>query len=37
VLALLLLVPYSHLRVEHMIRLYQDVSAHPAKRKPERR
>jgi hypothetical protein len=36
-LALLVLVPYSHLRVEHMIRLYQDVAAHAGKRKPERR
>jgi len=36
-LTLLLLVPYSHLRVEHMIRLYQDVAAHAGKRKPERR
>lgn len=36
-LTLLLLVPYSHLRVEHMTRLYQDVAAHAGKRKPERR
>jgi hypothetical protein len=36
-LALLCLVPYSHLRVEHMLRLYQDVAAHHTKKKPERR
>ncbi len=36
-LTLLLLIPYSHLRVEHMVRLYQDVAAHRRKRKPERR
>ncbi len=37
VLGLLLLVLYSHLRVAHMVRLYQDVFAHSGKRKPERR
>jgi hypothetical protein len=37
VLTLLLLIPYAHLRVEHMIRLYQDVAEHHRKRKPERR
>jgi hypothetical protein len=37
VLALLFLVPYSRLRVEHMIRLYQDVAGHSPKRKAERR
>ncbi len=37
VLTLLLLIPYAHLRVEHMIRLYQDVAEHRRKRKPERR
>ncbi len=37
VLALMLLIPYSHLRVEHMVRLYQDVAAHRRKRKTERR
>lgn len=36
-LALLCLVRYSHLRVEHMLRLYQDVAAHHTKKKPERR
>ena len=36
-LALLCLVPYSRLRVEHMLRLYQDLVAHHAKKKPERR
>jgi len=37
---LLLLVPYTRLRVEFLLRLYRDVSAHAAhstKRKPERR
>ena len=37
VLTLLLLIPYAHLRVEHMIRLCQDVAEHRRKRKPERR
>jgi hypothetical protein len=37
VLTILCLVPYSHLRVEHMLRLYQDVAAHHTKKKPERR
>lgn len=37
VLAVLLLVPYSHLRMEYMLRLYQDVEAHAGRRKPERR
>ena len=37
VLALLLLIPYSHLRVEHMVRLYQDVAEHAGRRKPDRR
>ena len=37
VLALVLLVPYSHFRVEHMTRLYQDVSRHPGRKKLERR
>ena len=37
VLALALLVPYSHLRIEHMVRLYQDVAKHAVKKKPERR
>jgi hypothetical protein len=36
-LALLCLLPYTHLRVEHMLRLYQDVVAHHAKKKAERR
>ncbi|MGD0266842.1 MAG: hypothetical protein ABSD47_18090 [Candidatus Methylomirabilota bacterium] len=36
VLGLVLLVPYSHLRVEHMTRLYQDVSRHPGQKKLER-
>jgi hypothetical protein len=36
-LTFLCLVPYSHLRVEHMLRLYQDVAAHHTKKKPERR
>ena len=36
-LTLLFLVPYSHLRVEHMVRLYQDVARHALKKKPERR
>jgi len=30
------LVPYSHLRVEHMVRLYQDVAGHAPKKKPDR-
>jgi hypothetical protein len=40
VLTLLVLVPYTRLRVEFLLRLYQDVIAHPAhppKRKPEGR
>jgi hypothetical protein len=37
VLTLLFLIPYTHLRVEHMIRLYQNVTEHRRKRKPERR
>jgi len=40
VLTLLVLVPYTSLRVEFFLRLYQDVAAHPAhhpKRKPEGR
>ena len=40
VLTLLVLVPYMRLRVEYLLRLYQDVAAHPAhppKRKPEGR
>jgi predicted lysophospholipase L1 biosynthesis ABC-type transport system permease subunit len=40
VLTLLVLVPYTRLRVEFLLRLYQDVAAHPAhppKRKPEGR
>jgi hypothetical protein len=36
-LTFLCLVPYSRLRVEHMLRLYQDVAAHHTKKKPERR
>ena len=39
-LTLLLLVPFTHLRVEFLLRLYQDVAAHPAhptKRKSESR
>ena len=36
-LTFLCLVPYSHLRVEHMLRLYQDVATHHTKKKPERR
>ena len=36
-LTFLCLVPYSHLRVVHMLRLYQDVAAHHTKKKPERR
>jgi hypothetical protein len=36
VLALVCLVPYSHLRVEHMIRLYQDVAGHVVKKKLDR-
>jgi hypothetical protein len=36
-LTFLCLVPYSHLRVVHMLLLYQDVAAHHAKKKPERR
>jgi hypothetical protein len=35
--ALLLLTLYSHLRVEHMVRLYQDVAGHSIKKKPPRR
>jgi len=31
------LVPYSHLRVEHMVRLYEDVAGHASKKRPERR
>jgi hypothetical protein len=30
------LVPYSRLRVDHMVRLYQDVAGHAPKKKPER-
>jgi len=30
VLTLLVLVPYTRLRVEFLLRLYQDVAAHPA-------
>jgi len=37
VLALSLLVPYSHLRFEYMVRLYRDVAGHSPKRKAERR
>jgi hypothetical protein len=40
VLTLFILVPYTSLRVEFLLRLYQDVAAHPAhhpKRKPEGR
>jgi len=40
ILTLLVLVPYTRLRVEFLLRLYQDVAAHPAhspKRKPEGR
>jgi len=40
VLTLFVLVPYTSLRVEFFLRLYQDVAAHPAhhpKRKPEGR
>ena len=36
VLTLACLVPYSRRRVEHMIRLYQDVAAHAPKKKPDR-
>ncbi len=39
-LALLLLVPFTRLRAEFLVRLYRDVAAHPAhpaRRKPERR
>jgi hypothetical protein len=39
-LTLLLLIPYARLRVEYLLRLYQDVAAHPAhpvKRKAEHR
>ncbi len=34
VLLLVCLVPYSHLRVEHMTRLYRDVAGHGTKKKP---
>jgi hypothetical protein len=34
--ALVCLVPYSHLRLTHMIRLYEDVAGHAAKKKAER-
>lgn len=37
VLGLLLIVPYSHLRMEYMVRLYQDVAAHAGRRRLERR
>jgi hypothetical protein len=37
VLASVFLVPYSALRVEHMIRLYQDVADHAPRKKTERR
>jgi hypothetical protein len=36
-LAAAFLVPYSVLRVEHMVRLYQDVAEHAPRKKPERR
>jgi hypothetical protein len=36
-LAAVFLVPYSALRVEHMIRLYQDVADHAPRKKSERR
>jgi hypothetical protein len=36
VLAAACLVPYSRLRVDHMIRLYRDVAMHAPKKKPER-
>jgi hypothetical protein len=36
-LALACLVPYSRLRVEHMIRLYRDLAGHAPKKKSERR
>jgi len=36
VLTLACLAPYSRRRVEHMIRLYQDVAAHAPKKKPDR-
>jgi hypothetical protein len=36
VLALLLLAPYSRLRVEYLLRLYKDVAAHDRKKRPER-
>jgi len=37
VLALVFLVPYSNLRVEHMIRLYRHVAGHSPKKKAEHR
>jgi hypothetical protein len=37
VLALVLLVLYSHQRARHMIRLYEDVALHAAKRRHDRR
>jgi hypothetical protein len=36
-LAAVFLVPYSALRVEHMIRLYQDIADHAPRKKSERR
>jgi hypothetical protein len=36
VLTLACVVPYSRGRVEHMIRLYQDVAGHAPKKKPDR-
>jgi hypothetical protein len=36
VLAVVCLVPYSRLRVEHMVRLYGDVAAHAPKKRPDR-
>ena len=36
-LAAVFLIPYSTLRVEHMIRLYQDVADHTPRKKSERR
>jgi hypothetical protein len=36
VLAVVCLVPFSHLRADHMVRLYQDVAMHAPKKKPER-
>jgi hypothetical protein len=35
--AFALLVPYTRLRTEYLLRLYEDVAGHARRKKPERR